>query len=270
MYRSPTWTTTGRSTTRAASFLLCFCGLSGLSGVLAPLAAQELQAFSKASGDALPAPWRLVGLPKGKAPLAAIELVKFGDDRVLKLATDNSYGTALHELTAKVLAAGSTLKWRWRLEQGLPLADLKRKDADDAPLKVCAMFDLPLDKLGFWERNLLRLGRSLSGEKLPAATLCYVWDHNLPAGTALPNAYTQRLRYLVLDSGEKQLGKWISHERDLASDLQRAFGHEFDAPPPLIAIVVGADSDNTQGKSLAFLGDVVLTVKPAAGLKPSE
>lgn len=248
--------------TRAASFLLFLGGVCALG---APLAAQELQAFSKAASEALPPPWRLVGLPKGKAPLAAFELTKLGDERVLNLATDKSYGTALHELTPKALGAGSTLQWRWRLEQGLPSADLRRKDADDAPLKVCAMFEMPLDKLRFLERNLLRLARSLSGEKLPAATLCYVWDHNLPVGTELPNAYTPRVRYVVLDSGEKLLGKWISHERDLASDLQRAFGHEFDAPPPLVAIVVGADSDNTQGKSLAYLGDVVLTAKPVVG-----
>ncbi len=263
MYPSRTWTTTGRSTTWAVSLLLGLLGLLGFFVPIGPLSAQELQKFSNATADALPAPWRLVGLPKDKAPLAEFELVKQGDERVLRLATEKSYGTALHELTPKALAPGSLLKWRWRLEQGLPQADLRRKDADDAPLKVCAMFDLPLDKLKFWERNLLRLARGLSGEKLPAATLCYVWDHILPAGTALANAYTPRVRYLVLDSGEKQLGKWITHERDLASDLQRAFGHEFDAPPPLIAIVVGADSDNTQGKSLAYLGDVVLTVKPS-------
>jgi hypothetical protein len=225
--------------------------------------AQALQPFSGAASDALPAPWRLVGLPKGKAPLAQIELVNLGSERVLKLATDKSYGTLLHELKPVVLGSGSTLKWRWRLDQPIAAADLKVKEGDDAPLKVCAMFDMPLDKLKFLERNLVRLARSISGEKLPAATLCYVWDHKLAVGTELPNAYSPRLRFVVLDSGDKKLGQWVTHERDLAADLQRAFGHEFVTPPPLIAIVVGADSDNTQGSSLAYLGDITLTVKPS-------
>ena len=224
---------------------------------------QLIQPFSKPSAEVLPAPWRLVGLPKGKAPLAQIEVIKLGEDRVLKLLTDKSYGTALHELKPVVLGAGSTLGWRWRLEQGIEAADLKTKEGDDAPLKVCAMFDMPLDKLGFFERNLLRLARSLSGEKLPAATLCYVWDNRLVIGTQLPNVYSPRLRFIVLDSGDKKLGQWVVHERDLAADLQWAFGHEFVTPPPLIAIVVGADSDNTQARSLAYVGDIALAVKPS-------
>lgn len=254
MFPSQTSITTGHLTTLVASLLLA---------VSATVGAQTLQPFSSAPLDALPMPWRLVGLPKGKAPLAQIEVVKLGDDRVLKLATDKSYGTALHELKPVVLGLGSTLKWRWRLEQPIAAADLKVKEGDDAPLKVCAMFDMPLDKLKFLERNVMRLARSVSGEKLPAATLCYVWDHKLAVGTELPNAYSPRLRFVVLDSGEKKLGQWVMHERDLAADLQRAFGHEFVTPPPLIAIVVGADSDNTQGASLAYIGDVLLAVKPS-------
>ena len=175
MFRFPTLITTGHLTTWVASALLSVC---------APVVgAQVLRPFSTAVSDALPAPWRLVGLPKGKAPLAQIELAMMGSERVLKLATDKSYGTALHELKPVVLGLGSTLKWRWRLEQPLATADLKIKEGDDAPLKVCAMFDMPLDKLKFLERNLLRLARSISGEKLPAATLCYVWDHKLAVGT---------------------------------------------------------------------------------------
>jgi hypothetical protein len=232
------------------------------------VSAQELQAFSTAKSEALPAPWRLVGLPSGKAPLAQFEIATVGNEKVLKLATDKTYGTALHEVKPTVLAAGSTLKWRWRLEQELPLADLKEKATDDAAIKVCAMFDMPLDKLGFLERSLLQIARRSSAERLPAATLCYVWDHKLPVGSELPNAYSPRLRYVVLDSGEKQRGQWLAHERDLAADLQRAFGHEFDTPPPLVAIVVGADSDNTKGKSLAYLGDLVLSVKTNEIKKP--
>lgn len=241
---------------------------SALLLIATPGAAQELAPFSTAKSEALPAPWRLVGLPKGRAPLAQFEIATVDNDKVLKLATDKTYGTALHEVKPTVLAAGSMLKWRWRLEQELPLADLKAKATDDAAIKVCASFDLPLDKLGFIERSVLQIARKASTERLPGATLCYVWDHKLPVGSELANAFTQRLRYVILDSGEKQRGQWVTHERDLAADLLRAFGHEFDTPPPLIAIVVGADSDNTKGQSLAYVGDVLLTVKSNEVKKP--
>jgi hypothetical protein len=85
-----------------------------------------------------------------------------------------------------------------------------------------------------------------------------VWDPSLPVGTELPNAYTGRVRYLVLNSASTPLGQWANHSRDLAADFLRSFGAETDAVPPLLAIVVGADADNTHGSSLAYVGDVSL------------
>ena len=234
-----------------------------LSLLPALASAQTLRPFSTATHETLPAPWRIVGLPKGKAPLTTIDVVTLDGARVLRLASDKSYATALHQLAPVVPGPGTALRWRWRLDQPIPGADLQRKDGDDSPLKVCAMFDMPLDKLGFFERSVLRLARVLSAEKLPAATLCYVWDQRLPAGTQLANAYSRRVRYVVLDSGDKALKQWRVHERDIAADFRTAFGHEISVMPPLVAIAVGADADNTQAASLAFLGDVTLNLAPA-------
>jgi len=47
-------------------------------------------------------------------------------------------------------------------------------------------------------------------------------------------------------------------ERRLGADFLRAFGHETREIPPLIALVVGADADNTGARSLAFVGDLML------------
>ena len=117
--------------------------------------------FSGASAATLPTPWRVVGLPGNNVPLAQIDIVTLGPDRVMRLRTDHSYGTASHALPPKTSAG--TLTWRWRLDQPIELADLRKKVGDDAALKVCAMFDMPLERLGFIERNLLRLARSASG-----------------------------------------------------------------------------------------------------------
>ena len=227
---------------------------------------QSLTPFSTAPEGPLPAPWRVVGLPGNKVPLAQIDTTLLDGRRVLRLRTDASYGTASHALPPGTqLTAGTTLQWQWRLDQPLARSDVRRKDGDDVALKVCAMFDLPLDSLGFVERNLMRLARSRTGEHLPAATLCYVWDTALPAlavGTVLPNAYTARLRWMVLDSaaapGASPTGQWVLHRRDLAADFLQAFGDESRTVPPLLAIVVGADADNTAGASLGYVGDLVL------------
>jgi hypothetical protein len=228
--------------------------------------APTLRAFSTAQDAQPPKPWRAVGLPKGKAPLTRMDIATLDGERVLRLTTDKSYGTLSHALPDVALGPQATLRWKWRLDQGLPGADLRRKEGDDSPLRVCALFDLPLDNLGLMERTVMRLARSASGEALPAATLCYVWDHHLPTGTLLPNPYTRRVRFIVLNSGDTLAGTWVTHERRLAADFLRAFKSDLGDPaspdatrlPPLVAIVLGADSDNTGGASLSYIGDMVL------------
>lgn len=234
--------------------LLAFCHL---------VHSQTLQPLAVAANDKPSPPWRVVGLPKaGKAP-TRFDIVTLDGFRVLRVASDNAYANLIHELPATAVSPGAMLRWRWRLDRGLPLADLQRKSGDDVPIKVCAMFDLPLSKLGLTERSFLRLARSVSSEFLPAATLCYVWDHRLPVGTEIPNAFTKRVRYVVVNSGTAQLKQWVSHERNLNADFVKAFGHESDGlVPPLVAVLVGADSDTTDGSSLAYASDLVLTNGP--------
>ncbi|MEO6638679.1 MAG: DUF3047 domain-containing protein [Ginsengibacter sp.] len=237
--------------------------LGMLSACAVPAQAQPktpaLAPFSSASGDQPPAPWRVVGVPGGKIPLTTYTLTDSDGRKVLRVEAIKSYGNLVHPLSGWIPDSGLRLRWRWRLEEPLRGADLRRREGDDSPLKVCALFDMPLDKLGLIERNLLRLARAASGENLPSATLCYVWDGALAPGTLLSNAYTARVRIIVVNSGEQRLGQWISHERDLAADFKRAFGEESETLPPLQAVLVGGDADNTGGHSLGWVGDVTLS-----------
>ena len=253
--------------TRVATRLLATLQLTLIFAPLlapaAPASAQTLRPFAEAASDKPAPPWRVVGLANTGKALTRFDIVTLDGSRVLRVSADNSYANLIHALPALPVGQGTLLRWRWRLDKPLPLADLTRRTGDDVPIKVCALFDLPLDKLGAVERSILRLARSVSHEFLPAATLCYVWDHRLAVGTELPNAFTRRVRYVVVNSGTGQLKQWVAHERNLAADFQRAFGHETDGGvPPLMGILVGADSDNTDGSSLAYASDLVLTPGP--------
>jgi hypothetical protein len=229
---------------------------------IAPCSAELVQAFSKASSTQPPSPWHVNGLDGSNKPVSQFEVVTLDGERVLRVVTDKSYGTLRHDLPRIEAGAGTLLRWRWRLDQPLRDADPRRKSGDDSPLKVCALFDMPTDRLGFFDRAFLFGARRISQEYVPAATLCYVWDHGLPVGTQLPNAFTRRVRYVVLNSGDSQLRTWVPHERDLATDFVRAFGAESNTVPPLIGLVVGADADNTAASSLAYVGDVALILPP--------
>jgi hypothetical protein len=218
--------------------------------------AQVLQPFSTAGAGKPPPPWRVVGLPAGKKPLSEFDVVQLEGQSVLRVWANNSYGNLTHVLPRGTVAG--VLQWRWRLEQAITSSNLREKNGDDVAIKVCAMFDLPLDNIGFMERNLLRIARRASGEYLPGATLCYVWEPKLPEGTELTNAFTGRVHYLVLNSAATPLGQWVSHTRDLRADFLRSFGAETETVPPVLAIAVGADADNTHETGLAYTGDMVL------------
>ncbi len=237
--------------------------LAGL--LLTPVAFSQtlpITLFSKSSADAPPAPWKVYPFPGSEKPLSRFDMATLDGERVLRVVTEKSYATLQHELPPTTLGQGSQLRWRWRLDQPLRDADLRNKKGDDSPLKVCALFDMPLKNIGFFERNFLLAARSMSKQNIPSATLCYVWDHKLAVGTELPNAFTRRVRYVVLTSGDSQLKTWLPQERDLVSDFRRAFGEETDTIPPLIGLAIGADADNTGGNSLAYVGDVTLTLTP--------
>lgn len=235
-------------------------GFAGLFGMIAATsvaqtASTALAAFSNALGSGPPTPWRYVSLPGDKVARAQLDLVTLGGQKVLRLQAHNAYGTWVHPWSGPM----THLRWRWRLDQAPSAANLMSKEGDDVPLKVCVSFDTPLTDLSFAERTKLSLARAISGEKLPASTLCYVWDQTLMQGQVVPNAYTQRVRFMVLNAGAGQIGQWQNHERDINADFLKAFGHESKTIPHVVAVVVGADSDNTRGNSLGYLGDVVAT-----------
>ena len=198
--------------------------------------------------------WQVVGLPKQTLPMTRYGFADADGRPAVRIEADRSYGNLVHELPAD--AAGRRLQWRWRLDTPLAAADLRSKAGDDAALKVCALFDLPLEALGVVERAKMRMARAVSGQWLPAATLCYVWDPTLPEGTLLPNAHSPRLRWIVARGPAAPLGTWQAEQRDLHADFLRAFGDEARAVPPLKAIAIGADADNSGGRSVGWVADI--------------
>jgi len=219
----------------------------------APIAATPpLLAPLDGGGAQAAVPWRTVALPGDTVPATRFSLVELEGRRVLRVESAGGYANLVHPLDGAA-AGATTLQWRWRLDQPLARADLRQREGDDAAMKVCVLFDLPLASVPFVERQLLRLARSRSAEPLPSATLCYVWDTSLPTGSLLPNAYTRRLRWLVLRGSGEPLAAWREERRDLRADFLRAFGDEARQIPPISAVAVGADADNTGGQALGYV-----------------
>ena len=204
-------------------------------------------------------PWRLDLLPDRKIPPTQFVLRDIDGRRALEISADASFGNYTHPFPQS--ARPGRLSWTWRVGRFAGGADLLRKRGDDNAIKVCALFDLPIERVPWFERFLLKQARKRTKKRLPAATVCYVWDSTLPIGTKVHNPFSNRLRYLVLRSGSADGDMWFDESRDLARDFDDSFGRESGGTiPPLLGIAIGADSDNTKGKSLAWISGV--THKP--------
>ncbi len=213
----------------------------------------QLAPFFAAGSTQLNPAWRLTGLPGKQAiPLTRFEAYPVNGDTALLLASSKSYGALTHAWPAAT-PAPAELAWRWRLDQALAQPDLATKGGDDAALKVCVMFDQPLTDIPFFQRASLSLARAATGQDIPNATLCYIWDSRYPAGTRGANPYSARVRYIVLNGVESPTGQWVSQRRRIADDFLKMYGTESTTVPAVIAIAVGADSDNTSGQSLGYL-----------------
>jgi hypothetical protein len=241
-------------------------GLLGMLPLTWAQTAPSLPPLLQADGSLSP-DWRFVGFPKKQADLPPT-VFKAGeaDGRPgLNVRTASSYGTWVNPWQGR---APGQLQWRWRLDQplsgGKAVPDLASKAGDDAALKVCVMFDQPLDRIPFFERTVLRLARSVSGEALPSATLCYVWDSAGPAPRQGVNPYTRRVRFISLRGKSAPLTRWVSESRDVAQDFITLFADELpegtsspvEAVPPIATLLIGADSDNTASNSSGWVADL--------------
>lgn len=240
-----------RTLARLRRWLLTFF----VAAIHVPVPAAELLGFGEAGSVPAP-PWRVSGLPGQTKPFTHFTVVDLDGRRALEVDADHSYGNLVYPL--KLDAPSARLTWQWRIDQPVAGADLRQRSGDDTSLKVCVLFDLPIARLGFAEREMMRYAQSRSNEPLPAATVCYVWDPQLPVGTGLDNAFTRRMRYLVVRGAPLELHRWMPESRDVGADFLKLFGDESDTVPPIVGVAVGADSDNTGSHSIADISALTL------------
>ena len=247
--------TASRHTLSGTALALLFGIVLGVSAQAATDVA--IVPFSSAPLGEAPTAWKFATLPH-KQP-TKFTVVELAGAHVLKVEAEDSYGNLVHALHAQV-GASSTIAWRWRVDKLIDEADIKTRPGDDSAAKLCVFFAFDTAKLSLGERTRLGIAQSVTGQDVPGETLCYVWDNKLPPDTGLVNAFTKRIRFIVLESGSAKLGQWVTARRNLVADYQRMFGDESDGKvPEVIGVAVSADADNTHGHGLSYFGDVTLT-----------
>lgn len=210
-------------------------------------------AFSMmAAGDGFGDGWNVTTLPD-------IDPTRFtlieDDGRTVVRADAAGTAASLTRSVAWDAAEQPWLNWRWRIDQVVKRSDIATKQGDDFAARLYVFFDFPLDRLSLVERTKLRVARWLYGDRIPAAALCYVWANGEPVGTTAWNAYTSRVRMIVLRNASDAVGSWVDERRDLAADFRAAFG---DVAPRVTGLAVAADTDQTGESVMAWFGDITL------------
>ncbi len=241
----------------AATFLRWFSpALLLLATSVAALdSASEIAPFSTAPLGAAPIPgWTPTFIPSVKQH-TRFSIVEEDQRQALRIDAKASAGTLIHRIAVDPKQR-PWLRWQWKIPKHNAKTNLHKKAGDDFPARLYVIFDYDLAKLRFLDRIKLKIARNLYGNDVPGAALCYVWDPTLPAGTSAWNAYTNRLRMIVVRSADD--GRWRSQERNVYQDFKSAFGEE---PPMISAIAVAGDSDNTGEATLSFIGDTTLSAQ---------
>lgn len=209
-------------------------------------------AFSAARpGTALPPGWTTMAAANIKVHT---RYTLVDDNGVTVLRAESERGASGISRPLRINPAETPwLRWRWKISNLIDAADLRTREGDDFPARLYVMFDYPLERLPFVERNKIRLARTLFDPDLPAATLCYVWDGKAAAETIAPSAYTGRVKVIVVESGGSRVRQWVDVERNIARDFRAAFGED---APPVSAIAVATDTDNTGTFATAHFGDI--------------
>jgi hypothetical protein len=195
--------------------------------------------------------WHAVSLP-GKAPTQYELSLKEG--RWAIAARSSQSASMWRRKLQRAPEQINGVRFSWWVQDVIADASVADASREDAPARVMFGFDGNHATLPARTRLMLDLAEALTGEKPPYATLMYVWDAQAPVGTVIVNPRSDRIRKIVVDSGDAQLRRWREHRRDLAADFRLAFG---EAPGTLLSVALMTDSDNTRSQALSWYGPVV-------------
>jgi hypothetical protein len=147
------------------------------------------------------------------------------------------------------------LEWRWRVPRESGRGGDNAPSSYSPPARLSLAFDGDPEKLDFDDRVKLRMAKALTVNGLPYASLLYVWLNNKPLDTVYSSPHTERVRHIVVVSGEDRLDQWVTVRRNVLEDYKRAFGEE---PGNIVGIGVMTDYGDNNAPRRAFYGDITL------------
>lgn len=211
----------------------------------------EVARFSGMAADAPLEPWQPWFMRRGNAP-TDYRVVQIDGAAVLQ-ADAREGGSGLARLIRIDPQRHPWLEWRWRVvaERG---ANLKATSGKSPLARLSVAFHGDVGKLDFEDRTKLRMAMLLTPNGLPYASLLYVWMLSVPAETVIRSPYTDRVRMIVVESGARRIGQWVSVRRNVLADFRRAFGEEAGE---IVGVGVMTDPGDDYSRRRGYYGDIL-------------
>lgn len=169
------------------------------------------------------------------SPKYEFEIVNASPDRVLHIVSNGDSSTIIKEVKIDCKEY-PILQWTWKMVELPKGADSRKKATDDQAGQISVTFP-----------------------RFPSAVrsriIDYVWDTTVPVGTIVKSQKTGLVTYVVLRSGEAELGKWLTESRNVCEDYKKIYGEEPDEK--IEALSIGIDSDDTRSRAEGFIGQIL-------------
>ena len=160
-----------------------------------------------------------------------------GTDVLRMRSEGNSFG--LYKKFEIDLQEFPILTWRWKVTQLPEGGDVRSKKTDDQAAQVYVVFP-----------------------RFPAVVnsrmVGYIWENLTPKGLEVQSQKSANTRYIVLQSGNEQLGTWQIERRNVREDYISLFGEE---PTEVGGITLMIDSDDTKSSAESFFDNVKFETK---------
>jgi hypothetical protein len=128
------------------------------------------------------------------------------------------------------------LTWRWKVTQLPAGGDFRHASTDDQAAQVLVAFS---------DRKVLT----------------YLWDTTAPKGSAASSSDIPLVHIfaVVCESGAEQANRWVSENRNVAADYQRAYGKP---APPVKGLRLQINSQHTGTTAESYFGEVAFRSTP--------
>lgn len=159
--------------------------------------------------------------------------------RVLHLKSTGDSSTISREINVDVKRT-PILEWRWKAVTLPKGGDARKKATDDQVLQLYVTF----------ERFPSMIRSRIIG---------FIWDSSAPEGSVIKSEKSGLVTYVVVRSGPRDLGKWLTESQNIYEAYKRIYGEEPGESAKVISLAI--DSDDTKSSAEGYGGEILFRRK---------